>query len=278
MQARRSASPRSTAIPATDAISSAHAARCRKQPPDAPPRGTASGDGATGLVTTTDAGGRSAVARACLAAMDIDVWQRRRGTKAGGSGPEVDADAAAALAVLQREVSGCTRCPLHASRTQTVFGAGSPVAEWLFVGEAPGAEEDRQGVPFVGRAGQLLTAMLAALGIARDEVYIANVLKCRPPRNRDPMGEEVQSCEPYLLRQVELVAPRLIIAMGRFAAQSLLKTTRTIGELRGRRWEFGDTGIPLVVTYHPAYLLRNPIDKRKAWEDLCLARRISLGS
>ncbi len=185
---------------------------------------------------------------------------------AGPSDPAtLDWDALAAT------VTGCRDCALHATRTQTVFGTGNRQARWLFVGEAPGAEEDRQGEPFVGRAGQLLNAMLFAIGLKREDVFIANVLKCRPPKNRDPMGEEVRRCEPYLHRQVELIRPQIIVALGRFAAQSLLKTETAIGKLRGRRHSYADTGIPLVVMYHPAYLLRNPSDKRKAWQDLQFA-------
>ncbi len=176
---------------------------------------------------------------------------------------------------LQRTVAACTRCELHRTRTQTVFGVGNREAEWMFVGEAPGAEEDRRGEPFVGRAGKLLDAMLATVGRTREDVYIANVLKCRPPKNRDPQGQEVQECGAYLLRQIDLVRPRLLIAMGRFAAQSLLNTSRPIGKLRGEVFEHAASGIPLVVTYHPAYLLRNPLDKRKAWQDLCLIRRVT---
>jgi DNA polymerase len=174
---------------------------------------------------------------------------------------------------LQRTVAACTRCDLHRTRTQTVFGVGNPDADWMLVGEAPGAEEDRRGEPFVGRAGKLLDAMLASVGRQRDQVYIANVLKCRPPNNRDPHGEEVQQCGAYLLRQIELVRPRLLIAMGRFAAQALLNTNRPIGRLRGEVFEHAASGTPLVVTYHPAYLLRNPLSKREAWQDLCLIRR-----
>lgn len=176
---------------------------------------------------------------------------------------------------LQRAVAGCTRCELHHTRTQTVFGVGNREAEWMFVGEAPGAEEDRRGEPFVGRAGKLLDAMLAAVGRKRGEVFIANVLKCRPPNNRDPHGEEVTQCGAYLLRQIDLVRPKLLIALGRFAAQSLLNTTRPIGKLRGEVFRHAASGTPLVVTYHPAYLLRNPLDKRKAWRDLCLIERVS---
>lgn len=176
---------------------------------------------------------------------------------------------------LQRAVAACTRCELHRTRTQTVFGVGNRQAEWMFVGEAPGFEEDRRGEPFVGRAGKLLDAMLAAVGMAREDVFIANVLKCRPPNNRDPQGGEVRQCGAYLLRQIDLVKPRLLIALGRFAAQALLNTTRPIGKLRGEVFKHAASGIPLVVTYHPAYLLRNPLDKRKAWQDLCLIKRVS---
>ena len=173
---------------------------------------------------------------------------------------------------LKAAVAACTACSLHGTRTQTVFGVGNQNAEWLFVGEAPGADEDRQGEPFVGRAGQLLNAMLFAMGLKREEIYIANVLKCRPPNNRDPQGEEVSRCEPFLLRQIELIQPKIIVAMGRFAAHSLLKTEQALSQLRGQRLSVH--GTPLIVTYHPAYLLRNPIDKRKAWADLQFARAI----
>jgi uracil-DNA glycosylase len=174
--------------------------------------------------------------------------------------------------VLARTVAGCTRCGLHATRTQTVFGVGNREARWMFIGEAPGADEDRQGEPFVGRAGQLLDAMIEAIGLQREEVFIANVLKCRPPGNRDPQPNEVECCEPYLMRQIELIHPRLIVALGRHAAHSLLKTEAPLTRLRGQRLAY--RGTPLVVTFHPAYLLRNPIDKRRAWDDLCLARKI----
>jgi DNA polymerase len=176
------------------------------------------------------------------------------------------------LQALANEVAACVKCPLHSSRTQTVFGVGSAGAQWMFVGEAPGVQEDLQGEPFVGRAGQLLNAMLAAMGLKREQVYIANVLKCRPPNNRDPQPHEVECCEPYLLRQIELINPRIILALGRHAAHSLLKSDLPLAKLRGRRLTYH--GIPLVVTYHPAYLLRNPVDKRKAWDDLCLARDV----
>jgi DNA polymerase len=172
---------------------------------------------------------------------------------------------------LQDSVPHCEACSLAKTRTQTVFGVGDPNAEWLLIGEAPGAEEDRQGEPFVGQAGKLLDNMLAAIQLKRGQnVYIANVLKCRPPENRDPQGEEVSQCNPFLKRQVELIKPRLIIALGKFAAQSLLDSTSTIAALRGKQHDYH--GVPVIVTYHPAYLLRNLPDKAKAWEDLCFAR------
>ena len=181
-------------------------------------------------------------------------------------------------ATLRETVSGCQACGLCKGRRQTVFGVGNTSARWMLVGEAPGEQEDRQGEPFVGRAGQLLDRMLTAVGLTRSEdeaerqVYIANVIKCRPPGNRNPLPEEVAQCEPYLLRQLGLVQPRLILAMGRFAVQSLLKSSEPIGRLRGRVHDYH--GVPLVVTYHPAYLLRNPADKALAWDDLCLAREL----
>lgn len=173
---------------------------------------------------------------------------------------------------LQSEVQTCTKCGLHGTRTQTVFGVGNRRASWLFIGEAPGADEDAQGEPFVGRAGQLLNAMIAALGLKREAVYIANVLKCRPPNNRDPQAAEVEHCEPYLLRQIDLIRPKLIVTLGRHATHSLLKTDLALSKLRHQPLRYHD--IPLVATYHPAYLLRTPSDKRKAWEDLRRARRL----
>ena len=172
---------------------------------------------------------------------------------------------------LQAGVEACTLCGLHATRTRTVFGVGKRNADWLLIGEAPGRDEDQQGEPFVGRAGQLLNAMLQAIGLHREQVYIANILKCRPPDNRDPGPEEIVCCEPYLMRQIELIQPRVIVALGRIAAQNLLNTETPIGKLRGRVHQFRDTGIPLIATYHPAYLLRSPLEKRKTWQDLQLA-------
>jgi DNA polymerase len=189
-------------------------------------------------------------------------------------GPSGDDVAGLEWEALKARVRDCTLCELHKTRTQTVFGVGNEQAEWLVVGEAPGADEDRQGEPFVGRAGQLLNEMLLAIGLRREQVYIANILKCRPPQNRDPRPEEVVCCEPYLRRQVALIEPRIILAVGRIAAQNLLKTDARIGALRGKSFTYADTDIPVVVTYHPAYLLRSPQEKRKAWDDLQLARRM----
>jgi len=173
---------------------------------------------------------------------------------------------------LKAAVSGCQACGLRKTCTQTVFGVGDEQADWLLVGEAPGAEEDARGEPFVGQAGRLLDNMLAAIDLARGKnVYICNVLKCRPPGNRNPEPFEVGQCAPHLLRQLELIKPKLILAMGRFAVQALLNTEASIASLRGRLHRY--QGVPLVVTYHPAYLLRNLPDKAKAWEDLCFARR-----
>lgn len=172
---------------------------------------------------------------------------------------------------LKARVASCTRCPLHIGRTKDVFGVGDENADWLFVGEGPGAEEDKKGEPFVGQAGKLLDNMLASIGLNRiSNVYIANIVKCRPPQNRNPELAEASTCLPYLERQIAMIQPKLIIALGRVAAQNLLKTDATIASLRGRTHTLN--GVPLLVTYHPAYLLRNLADKAKAWEDLCQAR------
>jgi uracil-DNA glycosylase family 4 len=173
---------------------------------------------------------------------------------------------------LKQAVPACTACGLHKTRTQTVFGVGDENADWLLVGEAPGAEEDRLGEPFVGQAGKLLDNMLAAIGLKRgDNVYIANVLKCRPPGNRNPEPAEVAKCTPFLKQQIALIRPKLIVAMGRFAAQTLLATDASISSLRGRLYRY--EGVPLIVTYHPAYLLRNLPDKAKSWADLVFAQK-----
>lgn len=177
---------------------------------------------------------------------------------------------------LERAVASCVGCALHRSRRSTVFGAGARDADWMVIGEGPGANEDRQGEPFVGRAGRLLNAMLFALGLAREEVFITNTVKCRPPGNRDPEPEETERCGPFLDRQIDLLAPRVILAVGRVAAQAILDTNAPLGRLRGREHAYprGDRRVPVVATYHPAYLLRTPSAKRAAWEDLCLARSI----
>ncbi len=182
----------------------------------------------------------------------------------------------AELAEIEQRVSVCTRCRLSEGRTRTVFGSGNPAAELMFIGEGPGAEEDKQGLPFVGRAGELLTRIIQAIELSREEVYIANVVKCRPPGNRDPQPDEVVACRGYLERQVELIQPRVIVALGRIAAQTLLSNEDPIGRMRGR-W-FKVLGVPTMVTYHPAALLRNPALKRPTWEDMQLVRDRLRGS
>ena len=196
--------------------------------------------------------------------------RRSAARESGPLAPEVEAQ----WASLKSEVLGCTKCALHKSRTQGVFGVGNRRADWLIIGEAPGAEEDRQGEPFVGRGGQLLNAMLRAIGLPRESVFIANVLKSRPPGNRDPKPDEVAACLPYLMQQIALLQPKLMLAVGRIAAQNLLATDTSLGRLRGQVHTFGELNTPLIVTYHPAYLLRTPADKRKAWEDLKFARSV----
>ncbi len=196
--------------------------------------------------------------------------------------PSGQADRAAAIAAmdwdeLRASVAGCRACELCRARRQAVLGVGDLHPDWLFVGEGPGAEEDARGEPFVGQAGRLLDAMLAAIGLRRGEgVYIANAVKCRPPDNRTPSPDEIVACRPYLARQIELLAPRLIVALGRPAAQTLLDREVKIAALRGKRLDY--RGTPLVVTYHPAYLLRNLNDKARAWEDLCFARAVQRGA
>ena len=212
-----------------------------------------------------------------LQQMGIDVYLQRMekpdNTDDVAAEPSSSFDSAA-WETLRREVATCEKCELYKGRTQTVFGVGNPQADWLIIGEAPGAEEDRQGEPFVGRAGKLLNAMLLAIGLQREEVFIANILKCRPPNNRDPRPEEVANCKNYLRIQIEMIQPRIILAVGRVAAQNLLETDTPIGRMRGQRYQYADTGIPVVVSYHPAYLLRSPREKRKAWQDLQTALQI----
>ncbi|MBT3603610.1 MAG: uracil-DNA glycosylase [Candidatus Latescibacteria bacterium] len=180
------------------------------------------------------------------------------------------------LESLRAKAINCQACSLCEGRSSVVFGEGNPRADIMFVGEAPGAEEDRQGVPFVGASGQLLTRMVEAMGVAREDVYIANVVNCRPPNNRDPLPEEIEKCEPYLIRQIEMVAPVVICTLGRFAAQTLLKTTDSMGRLRGKIFDYH--GVKLVPTYHPAALLRNAQWKRPTWEDLKLVRTLYDGT
>jgi uracil-DNA glycosylase len=213
-----------------------------------------------------------------LARMGVDVWQQRSAAHddAVAASKPPSSNSAPALATMDWSalatcVAACTHCELHQSRTQTVFGVGDQNARWLVIGEAPGAEEDKRGEPFVGRAGALLNAMLAAIGLPRETVYIANILKCRPPQNRDPKPEEVLACSGYLERQIALLQPTIILAVGRIAAQNLLKVDTPIGRLRGQLHHYGERSIPVIVTYHPAYLLRSPGEKRKAWDDLRLA-------
>jgi uracil-DNA glycosylase len=205
----------------------------------------------------------------------LEVLGVTRYVERAAAPPAAPAISAAALDwdALAAAVAGCTRCGLCNTRTRTVFGVGDRSARLMVVGEAPGADEDRQGEPFVGRAGQLLNAMLRAIGFAREQVYIANVLKCRPPRNRDPQAAEAAQCLPYLQRQLELVAPGVVLCVGRIAAQNLLGSDATLGSLRGRVHRLPG-GQPVVVTYHPAYLLRTPADKRKAWDDLRFALKV----
>jgi uracil-DNA glycosylase len=205
------------------------------------------------------------------------VWHGRpadAGTIARPATPlTFSSNAADALIAVRTEIGDCTRCKLHAQgRTQIVFGVGNPDADLMFVGEAPGADEDRQGIPFVGRAGQLLTKIIEAIDLKRDDVYIANVIKCRPPGNRNPEQDEVETCEPFLFQQIDIIGPKVIVALGTFAARALLRTLDPISRLRGRVYDY--RGAKLVPTFHPAYLLRNPASKRETWEDMKLVRNL----
>jgi DNA polymerase len=178
-----------------------------------------------------------------------------------------------ALAAIRADIGDCTRCKLHTlGRRQVVFGVGNPQANLMFVGEAPGADEDVQGEPFVGRAGQLLTKIIEAIGLQRGDVYIANVIKCRPPQNRNPEQDEVETCEPFLFQQIDVIKPKVVVALGTFAARALLRTLDPISRLRGRVFEY--RGAKLIPTFHPAYLLRNPASKREVWEDMKLVRSL----
>jgi len=213
--------------------------------------------------------------KAYLQAMGIQSWALRdRDAAAGGviDGQVTGQEAGLPdWVALERQVAGCTRCDLHRTRTRTVFGTGNRKADWMIIGEAPGADEDRQGEPFVGRAGLLLNEILIAAGYSREDVYIANIVKCRPPNNRNPRKEEMACCHDYLARQIELLQPRMILAVGGIAAQRLLDSDAPVGKLRGRLHHYGEKNIPLVVTYHPAYLLRSPLEKRKVWSDIQFA-------
>ena len=209
-----------------------------------------------------------------LGVLGVTVYRERHAAPAENQAAMNERSAAApGWEQLCAAVAACTRCGLSTTRTQTVFGTGDRKAQLMVIGEAPGFEEDRQGEPFVGRAGQLLNAMLKSVGFERGDVYIANILKCRPPDNRDPQPGEVAECLPYLRRQIELVTPRAILCVGRIAAQNLLGTAAPLGRLRGTAHRH-DSGVPVVVTYHPAYLLRSPSEKRKAWEDLKFVVRV----
>jgi len=211
------------------------------------------------------------------------AWRERESGKrepvvAGFSRPDevrlkADTTSVMALAEVRADIGDCTRCKLHGlGRSQIVFGVGNPEADLMFVGEAPGADEDIQGVPFVGRAGQLLTKIIEAIGMKREDVYIANVIKCRPPQNRNPEPDEVETCEPFLFRQIDSIKPKVIVALGKFGAQTLLRTLEPISRLRGR--VFASRAAKLIPTFHPAYLLRNPSSKRDVWKDMKLVRRV----
>lgn len=228
---------------------------------------------------------------AYLAAMGITVWQLKApnhsieqpGSPRQSASQPRDDEGPTALTTkpelkldwdaLQQMVSHCTACGLHCSRTQTVFGVGNRQADLMIIGEAPGFYEDQQGEPFVGRAGQLLNAMLKAIRLERSQVYIANILKCRPPNNRDPQPDEVAACTPFLDRQLELIQPKLLLAVGRIAAHYLLNSKQALSQLRGQVHRYGKQQTPLIVSYHPAYLLRNPRDKARAWQDWALAQQ-----
>lgn len=208
--------------------------------------------------------------KAYLKEMGIDVWQDKSSScHCSASNLLSKSD----FTSVKQQVLSCTLCDLHKTRTKAVFGVGSESAEVMFIGEAPGANEDLQGEPFVGRAGMLLNSMLQAIGLKRTDIYIANILKCRPPGNRDPLPEEVALCTPYLQQQIALIQPKMLVAVGRIAAQFLLNTAEPMSRLRGQMYRYGDKNIPLLVTYHPAYLLRSPSEKRKAYVDLLIIKK-----
>jgi len=205
-----------------------------------------------------------------------DASSQSRGPAGQSAGKRLPMAAADALVAVRTEIGDCTRCKLHAQgRRQIVFGVGNPSADLMFVGEAPGADEDIQGIPFVGRAGQLLTKIIEAIGLQREDVYIANVIKCCPPGNRNPEQDEVETCEPFLFQQIDIIKPKVIVALGTFAARTLLRTLDPISRLRGRVYEY--RGAKLIPTFHPAYLLRNPASKREVWEDMKIVRKLLKG-
>ena len=212
-----------------------------------------------------------------LDAMGVTVWQSKFMADSIGASTECDPNHLVSTETiipdswekLRTDVSSCKLCTLCTTRTQTVFGEGNENADWLFIGEAPGQQEDEQGRPFIGDAGQLLAEMLRAMKLTREDIFIANILKCRPPKNRDPHVDEIQHCRDYLTRQITLIQPKIIIAVGRIAAQTLLETTEKMGKLRGNAYQFEN--IPLIAIYHPSYLLRSLTEKRKVWQDLQFA-------
>jgi len=203
-----------------------------------------------------------------LKKIGIDVYHQRKKSIEKNS----NTDQPDVWSTLKSNVSSCKKCLLHKTRTQTVFGVGDTNADWLFIGEAPGKDEDIKGEPFVGRAGRLLNEIIFASSLSRESVFIANILKCRPPKNRDPHQDEVSSCISYLQQQIELINPKIIIAVGKIAAQKLLNTDKSMSDLRGYKHSFGENNIPLIVIYHPAYLLRSPTQKSKVWSDITLAK------
>ncbi|MGK0298905.1 MAG: uracil-DNA glycosylase family 4 [Gammaproteobacteria bacterium] len=217
-----------------------------------------------------------------LKLMNIDIWRSRESGDDEILSEKTDEDQLPSPLDdkseqwnnLKNQVSGCNKCVLHQSRNQTVFGSGSETADWMLIGEAPGAEEDRLGEPFVGKAGMLLTSMLNAIGLKREQVFIANILKCRPPNDRDPAANEVVRCGDYLRKQILYIKPKIILAVGSIAAQNLLDTDVPFDKLRGKVYEYSDLEIPMLVTYHPAYLLMSPREKRKSWDDLQAALKL----
>jgi len=204
-----------------------------------------------------------------LKEMGIDIWQDKSNICKGAKTSSQNN-----LADIRKQVVACKLCDLHKTRTNIVFGVGNENAKIMFIGEAPGANEDLKGEPFVGRAGMLLNSMLRSIGLERTDVYIANILKCRPPGNRDPLPQEVKLCTPYLQQQIALIQPKILIAVGRIAAQFLLNTMESMSKLRGNTYQYGEQKIPLIVTYHPAYLLRSPSEKRKSYVDFLLIKKM----